>query len=137
MIFLGNFLFVTNQKAANIAERRHGEFNLIVEAQEEAIAIEKFRDRILKFKKESSFFEGACDIFFSRLLRFDDFPSDAAVMVDYKSFAGDPAMPYIQCSLPSAERNACIIHQWQENHPKSDGEENQLFLSFTDDENSN
>ena len=43
MIYLGNFLFLTNQEASDVNERRHGSFNLVVNADDEATAVAFFK----------------------------------------------------------------------------------------------
>ncbi|NNF99021.1 MAG: hypothetical protein HKM93_06560 [Desulfobacteraceae bacterium] len=130
MIYIGNFLFVTNQQSSNEADRRHGEFNLVVDAGDEPTAITKFKERIAAFRTSSSFFEGECSVYFTKMLQFGEFPKDHAKMINYKSFAGDPIMPFIECTLPSAESNACTILEWDRNTPELDGKKNKVFVEF-------
>lgn len=132
MIYMGNFLFLTNQEAADTDERRHGSFNLVVSAENEAAAAAFFKDRIEKYRKESSFFEGNCQIFFMHLMEFDRFPKDQAVMLNYRSHAGDPLLPYIECAAPLSDNNACKIHEWEQNQPATEGKTERLFMSFTE-----
>ena len=95
MIYIGKFLHATDQQRAQEENRRHGEFNLIIEAEDEKVAIEKFRERILEFRETSELFEGDCFIYMVHFLELEEFPRDRARMLYYKSIAGDPAMPYI------------------------------------------
>ena len=130
MIYLGNFLFLTNQEAADSNDRRHGSFNLVVNANNEAAAVDYFRTRIEQYRKDSSFFEGECKIFFMQLLEFDRLPEDQAVMLNYRSHAGDPILPYIECAAPLSDNNACKIHEWDRNQPATEGKAEKLFMSF-------
>lgn len=130
MIYIGNFLFLTNQKDPEPSARRHGGFNLMVEAQDEANALEFFRQRITLYRSASSFFEGMSTIFLTQLLELDAIPAGHAVMLNYKSFAGDPVLPYIECAAPLAENNACQIHEWIENQPTTEGRKDRLFMEF-------
>jgi hypothetical protein len=130
MIYLGNFLFLTNQEAADPNERRHGSFNLVVNAEDESTAVALFRTRIEQYREESSFFEGNCDIFFLHLLEFDRFPDNQAVMINYRSQAGDPVFPYIECAAPLSDNNACKIHEWHQNQPATEGKAEKRFLRF-------
>lgn len=132
MIYLGNFLFLTNQEAADTNERRHGSFNLVVHAENEAAAVAFFKDRIEQYRNESSFFEGNCQIFFMHLMEFDRFPKDQAVMLNYRSHAGDPLLPYIECAAPLSDNNACVIREWEQNQPATEGKAEKLFMSFSE-----
>ena len=131
MVFIGNFIQITNQQETAETERRYGEFNLIVAAEDKDAAIEKFRERILGLRENSNFFEGQCSVFFVQLLEFEEFPRMEAMMLNYKSYAGDPIMPFIGCSIPSEVSDACRIYDWMDNVPKIDGQEEKLFLEFT------
>ena len=130
MIYIGNFLHTTNQQEASEADRRHGEFNLLVDAESRDAALQMFRDRIGHFRKTTALFEGECRIFLSRLLEIDDIPRSQALLTNYKSVAGDPLMPYIGCSYPSEDSDGCRIINWHENTPEIDGQEGQLFIKF-------
>lgn len=130
MIYIGNFLHTTNQQEESEADRRHGEFNLLVDAESREAAFRLFRERIIHFRSTSGLFEGECRIFLSRLLEFDAFPKERAVLTNYKSMAGDPLMPYIGCSYPSEETDGCRIIDWNDNTPEIDGREGQLFVKF-------
>ena len=81
MLYIGKFLHMTNQQEAEESERRHGEFNLIVEAQNSQEAIEYFKERIIELKENSDLFEGECSIYFAHLLELEKFPSKRAKML--------------------------------------------------------
>ena len=100
MIYIGKFLHATNQQKTKEEDRRHGEFNLIIEAENETAALEKFKERIVEFKETSDLFEGDCFIYMVHFLELEEFPKDRARMLYYKSIAGDPAM----CSLIDSPR---------------------------------
>jgi len=68
MIFIGNFLHLTNQQEISEEDRRHGEFNLIVEALNKDIAIQMFKARLIDIRETKEFFEGDCSIFLVKLL---------------------------------------------------------------------
>lgn len=135
MIYIGNFLHTTNQQEESEADRRHGEFILLVDAESRKAAFRLFRERIIHFRNTSDLFEGECRIFLSRLLEFDDIPKELAILANYKSMAGDPLMPYIGCSYPSEETDGCRIIDWNDNTPEIDGREGQLFVKFDVHEN--
>ena len=128
MIFIGNFLVLTNQEKIDEIDRRHGEFNLIVAAPDAANALRLFRDSILDHHRNSMLFEGDCSIFMIQLLEFDQLPQERAMMMTYKSMAGDPIMPYIGCLVPSSDTDSCRIFNWKNNRPEIDGESEALFL---------
>ena len=130
MIYIGKFLHATNQQMTKEAERRHGEFNLIIEAEDEKSAVKKFRERINEFRDDSDLFEGDCFIYMVHLLELEEFPRDRARMLYYKSIAGDPIMPYISCSAPSGNTEGCRILSWMENRPELDGQDTNVFLHF-------
>ena len=130
MIYIGKFLHATNQQKTNETERRHGEFNLIIEAKDQNSAVNKFRERIIEFRENSDLFEGDCFIYMVHLLELEEFPKDRPRMLYYKSIAGDPAMPYISCSAPSGEAEGCRILSWMENRPELDGRDTNVFLHF-------
>ena len=52
------------------------------------------------------------------------------MMLNYKSVAGDPVMPFIRCSLPNDLSDSCRISDWKNNAPEIDGDEEKLFLRF-------
>jgi hypothetical protein len=130
MIYIGKFLHATNQQNAEEEDRRHGEFNLIIEAENQKSALAKFKDRIIEFRETRDLFEGNCFIYMVHLLELDDFPRDRARMLYYKSIAGDPIMPYISCSAPSGEADGCKILNWMENKPALNGQNTDVFLQF-------
>jgi hypothetical protein len=130
MLYIGKFLHMTNQQAEQESERRHGEFNLIVEAEDSQAATELFKARIVDSRDESDLFEGDCTIYIVHLLELEEFPSDRARMLYYKSVAGDPIMPYISCSAPNGATDGCRILNWMKNRPEIDGEDANLFIEF-------
>jgi hypothetical protein len=130
MIYIGKFLHATDQQRNKEENRRHGEFNLIIEAGDEAAARQKFKERIVEFRETSDLFEGDCFIYMVHLLELEEFPKDHARMLYYKSIAGDPAMPYISCSAPSGSADGCKILNWMENGPSLDGQDANLFFHF-------
>lgn len=130
MIFMGNFLVLTNQEQIAEADRRHGEFNLIIESNDKKSAIDLFRKKIQLMRASTDFFDGECSIFLIQLLEFDGMPKNQPLMLTYKSMAGDPVMPYIGCLVPTELNNACRIFNWENNRPEIDGHPEHLFLSF-------
>lgn len=131
MLYIGNFLFVTNQQNNKENSRRHGSFNLLVDAPSEAEALKRFRQRLTQYQQESSFFEGHCRVFMAHIMEFNRIPQDHAVMLNYKSYAGDPILPYIECAAPLAQNNACRIHEWENNKPLTEGMDDHVFMEFT------
>ena len=130
MIYIGKFLLATNQQEKDESERRHGEFNLIIEAESQDAAVDKFTERILGFRETTDLFEGDCSIYMVHFLELNEFPRDRARMLYYKSIAGDPVMPYISCSAPSGDSEGCKILNWMERKPELDGQDANLFLQF-------
>ena len=130
MLYIGKFLHMTNQQKAKESERRHGEFNLIVEAENDKAAVERFKERIVNSRENSDLFEGDSSIYIVHLLELEEFPSDRARVLYYKSIAGDPIMPYISCSTPDGESDGCRILNWMKNRPEIDGEDANLFIEF-------
>ncbi|MGD9136225.1 MAG: hypothetical protein PVH42_05670 [Desulfobacterales bacterium] len=130
MIYIGKFLHATDQQRNKEEDRRHGEFNLIIEADNETAALAKFKDRIVEFRETSDLFEGDCYIYMVHFLELDAFPQDRARMLYYKSIAGDPAMPYISCSAPSGKADGCKILNWMESGPSLDGQDANVFFHF-------
>jgi hypothetical protein len=130
MLYIGKFLHMTNQQEAEESERRHGEFNLIVQAENGQAAVERFKERILDSRENSELFEGDSSIYFVHLLELEEFPSERARLLYYKSIAGDPIMPYISCSTPNGETDGCRILNWMQNRPEIDGEDANLFMEF-------
>jgi len=130
MYFIGNFVHATNQEEILEEDRRHGEFSLIVSAAEPYQAFPKFKDRIVEYREKSNFFQGDCSIYLIQLFELDTFPVDEAMMLNYKSIAGDPLMPFIRCSLPSDLTDSCRLFDWKSNVPEIDGQTEKLFLKF-------
>ena len=130
MHFIGNFQHVSNQMAESEDERRHGSFSMVVSADTINAAMEKFRQKLLAYQKSTSFFEGRTTVFITQLLEFDRFPQDEAIMLDFKSFAGDPMMPFIACSVPTEQSNACKIHEWYDGQPITEGHKDLVFVQF-------
>jgi len=132
MLYIGKFLHMTNQQKAKESERRHGEFNLIVQAENDEAAVERFKERIVDSRESSDLFEGDSSIYIVHLLELEEFPSNRARVLYYKSIAGDPIMPYISCSTPDGETDGCRILNWMKNRPEIDGEDANLFIEFKD-----
>ena len=130
MLYIGKFLHLTNQQSAEESERRHGEFNLIVQAKNSQEAIGHFKARIIDSRENSDLFEGDCAIYLAHLLEMEEFPSERAKMLYYKSVAGDPIMPYISCSTPNGKTDGCRILNWMKNRPEIDGADADLFMDF-------
>ena len=130
MYFIANFQYLTDQQNDSEAERRHGVFSMMIQAPTSDEALEKFRQRLTSFRQSDTFFEGRCRIYISQLLEFDRVPHGEAVMLNFKSFAGDPVMPFIGCIVPTESSNACTIHEWKQNQPMTEGREDSLFLEF-------
>jgi hypothetical protein len=133
MKFIGVFAHLTNQEKTSEADRRHGEFNLMVDAKNSKEALHLFKNRILEFRRNSQFFEGICKVFLVQLFEFDDFPKTRAMMLNYKSVAGDPVMPFISCTAPTDQGDWCSIHDWSNNRPNVDGQMEKMFLEFKEE----
>ena len=130
MYFIGNFIYATNQEALRETERRHGEFSLIIDAENSYIGLRKFRDRIIKYRETSDFFQGDCSIYLIQLFEFEGFPINEAMILNYKSIVGNPILPFIRCSLPNDLTDSCRIFDWKNNIPEIDGQKEKLFLQF-------
>jgi hypothetical protein len=130
MVFIGTFLYATNQQEVAELDRRHGEFTLIVEADNNRGAIDLFKARIEQLRESSEFFQGNCTIYFNQLLEFHNFPRSEAMLLNIRSIAGDPVMPFIGCSIPSGETDNCRIFNWSENMPEIDGQNEVVFMQF-------
>lgn len=130
MIYIGNFLHQTNQEEASESNRRHGEFNLMVQAESREAAIELFKQRIERQREISGFFEGDCSIYFVELLEMEKMPEAEAMILHFKSIAGDPLMPFIACSVPTEQTDACRIFDWNNKELEVDGNNRKLFLTF-------
>lgn len=130
MIYIGNFLHLTNQEETSEAERRHGEFYLIVQTDRRDTAIQLFKERIQRQKEISGFFEGECFIYLVELLEFEKIPEAKAMMLNFKSIAGDPLMPFIACSVPTEQTDACRILDWNSDELEANGDNKKLFMIF-------
>ena len=130
MYFIGNFIHATSQEEVMENERRHGEFSLIIDAETPVTALKKFRDKIVNYRATSDFFQGDCSVYLIQLFEFDMFPIEEAMMLNYKSTAGDPLMPFIRCSLPSDMTDSCRLFDWENNAPEIDGQKEKLFVAF-------
>lgn len=130
MYFIGTFVHATNQEEVLEEERRHGEFSLVIDAETPLAALKKFRDRIVNYRATSDFFQGNCNVYLIQLFEFDRFPVGEAMMLNYKSTAGDPLMPFIRCSMPNDITDSCRLFDWENNAPEIDGQQEKLFLAF-------
>jgi len=130
MIYIGKFLFTTNQQAKDESRRRHGEFNLLVSAKDKHAAIDAFKKRIGETRTATDFFEGNSLVYLIHILEMEEIPSDRAKMFNFQSVAGDPNMPFISCQAPSGEGDGCRILNWQENRPGVDGQAAAAFMQF-------
>lgn len=130
MYYIGNFQHITDQQESNEAGRRHGDFAMMVKAGSAKDAMDMFRQRLAQFRESTSFFNGQSTIYITHLLEFDQFPTDEAVLLNFKSYAGDPRMPFIACAVPTEQSNACHIHDWQSNQPTTEGQKDSLFMEF-------
>lgn len=131
MFFLANFTHVTDQQHSLETERRHGSFSMMVQADSVEDAMWQFREKVIEFRTTRSFFTGKCSVFISELIEFTHFPLNQAVMLNFKSYAGDPVMPYIACVVPDEQGDACTIHEWRNQAPLTEGFKNSLFLEFS------
>jgi hypothetical protein len=132
MIYIGNFFHLTNQQELSDIERRHGEFNLLVDADSQEKALALFKKRIVDFKKTGSLFEGECRIFLVKLMALSGIPKKEAVMINFKSIAGDPILPFIDCAIPTDDTDNCKIFEWKGNTPEIEGIKGELFITFQD-----
>jgi hypothetical protein len=132
MIYVGKFLYTNNQQRAEETERRHGEFNLMIAAEDKHQAVDKFNQRISAARETSELFEGRCKVYLLSLLELDRFPQEQAILFNYTSVAGDPVMPFISCSAPDGDVEGCRILDWEKNIPEIDGDSAQLYLEFAE-----
>jgi len=130
MLYIGNFIYMTAQQNELEGDRRHGEFNLLVETGDSDAAVDLFRKRIQELRQSSDFFEGECKIFFNQLIEFDRVSDASATLINFKSVAGDPQMPFIGCTLPSDAADDCRIFDWDAGSPAIDGELGDPFIVF-------
>ena len=132
MIYIGKFLYTNNQQHAEEADRRHGEFNLMITAEDKQQAFEKFNARIAAARETSELFEGRCKVYLLSLIELDRLPEEQAILFNYTSVAGDPIMPFISCSAPDGDIDGCRILDWENNIPEIDGGNAQLYIEFAD-----
>ena len=130
MYFIGNFQHITDHQSDSENDRRYGSFSLMVSAKTADDALEKFRLRLLAYRDSTTFFQGKCTIFITQLLEFEQFPENEAIMLNFKSFAGDPVMPFIACVVPTEQSNACSIHEWDQGRPLTEGRMDTVFIQF-------
>jgi len=130
MIYIGNMLYLSNQQNDSEEHRRHGEFNLVVDADSRDMAVDMFRKRIIDLKETHDFFEGQTTIFLNQLLEFDRISKMEATVVNFKSVIGDPIMPFIGCTLPSDVTDDCKIFDWDDDRPQIDRQQRKPFLEF-------
>lgn len=130
MYFIANFTHLTDQQQSKESDRRHGSFSMLVEADTADSALTLFRRRLTRLRETTSFFSGQCTIYIDQLLEFAEFPDKEAVLINLKSFAGDPVMPHIACVVPTEDNNACQIRTWENNQPQSEGQADKLFIQF-------
>jgi hypothetical protein len=130
MIYIGKFLHTTNQQEKTESNRRHGEFNLLVSAEDKKAAVEKFKARIAQARETTDLLEGDSQIYLVHILEMKSFPKEHAQLFDFQSVVGDPAMPIISCQAPSADTDGCRILDWQKNRPGVDGQAAIPFMTF-------
>ena len=130
MIYIGKFLYTTNQQVQDESQRRHGEFNLLVSADDKNAAVENLKKRIDEARKTTGFFEGDSYIYLVHILEMMEIPADRARMFNFQSVAGDPIMPFISCQAPSGDGDGCRILDWQGNRPGVDGQTSLPFMKF-------
>jgi hypothetical protein len=130
MYFIANFHHVSDQQSTKEKDRRHGSFSMMVSAPALEQALDKFRERLTEFNKTTTFFAGKCTIYISQVLEFGKFPENEPIILNFKSFAGDPIMPFIACVVPTEQSNACSIHEWKQGQPVTEGQKDSLFMHF-------
>lgn len=130
MLYIGTFLQLTSQESPEELDRRHGEFTLLVAARNREAARDLFRARCHSLRETTDFFSGDCTLYLIQLVEMAAFPEDDPILINYKSFAGDPIMPFIGCARPSAGSDACKVYSWEENIPNIDGYTGEPFLTF-------
>lgn len=130
MVYIGNFLYLSNLEEDSETDRRYGDFSLIIRADDRERAVDRFKECVIEFKKTSDLFGGSCKIFMTRLIEFADISETNAILLNYTSTAGDPVMPFIGCSVPSDQSDDCRIYEWKESAPEINGRHGRLFLEF-------
>ena len=133
MYYIGNFQHFTDQEHISVADRRYGDFTMMVESQSAENALEMFRRRLIAFKTTSTLFTGQCKIYVTQLLEFEQIPNQEAVLLNLKSSAGDPIMPFISCVVPTEQSDACSIHDWHQLAPTTEGQPDGLWIQFDAD----
>ncbi len=130
MVFIAHFIYLSDLQASEEADRRHGEFNLLVEAADLQSATGLFKQKLERFRDSKTLFPGHTRIFLVQAFEFESIPADQAVMLSYKSVAGDPVMPFISCSAPTEDVDGCSIYDWTSVGPRIDGEAEAPFMEF-------
>lgn len=130
MYFIANFQYISDQQSNDETERRHGSFSMMVAADTKDQALNKFRQKLSDYRTTTALFQGKCTVYITQLLEFDKYPEAEAMILNFKSFAGDPIMPFISCVVPTAQNNTCNIHEWQGNHPLTEGQKDSEFIHF-------
>jgi hypothetical protein len=130
MIYIGKFLHTSSQQKRKESGRRHGEFHLIVSAADQKEALVRFKERIAEMQTTTDFFEGASAVYLEHVLEMKSVPKSRAVLFDFQSVVGDPALPSISCQAPSGDTDGCKIVDWQKNRPGFDGNAVIPFVKF-------
>ena len=130
MIYIGKFLHTSSQQKRKESGRRHGEFHLIVSAADQKEALVRFKERIAEMQTTTDFFEGASAVYLEHVLEMKSVPRSRAVLFDFQSVVGDPALPSISCQAPSGDTDGCKIVDWQKNRPGFDGNAVIPFATF-------
>ena len=130
MYYIGNFQHLTDQEQEKVEERRHGDFTMMVAARSAQEALEKFRRQLMAFRTSSAFFTGQSRIYISQILEFKKVPDQEAVLLNLKSYAGDPLLPFISCIVPTDQSDACSIHDWRQKTPSTEGQPDGLLIEF-------
>ncbi len=130
MLFIGSFLYRSGEEKTEPDQRRHGEFCLMVDADNTEEAIGRFKEKIEQVSISGGFFEGRCSVFIYQLLGVERFSKTRAMMLNFKSQAGDPVMPFIGCSHPTPESDDCKIYEWEGSNIRIDSEKGALFMAF-------
>jgi hypothetical protein len=130
MIYIGKFLHTTSQQEKKESDRRHGEFNLIITAEDKKDALAKFKERIIEMQASTDLFEGKSTVYLEHVLEMKAVPKGRAVLFNFQSVVGDPVMPSISCQAPSGDTDGCKIVDWQKNRPGFDGSAVIPFMNF-------
>jgi len=131
MIYIAKFVHATNQQEKDEVKRRHGEFNLLVSADNKDAAVEKFKQRITEAHRSTDFFTGDSFIYLVHILEMEEVPRQDARLFNFQSIAGDPIMPIISCQAPADDSDGCRILDWHENRPGVDGQSAVPFMQFS------